>query len=621
MTDDALRRRAIGAEPTNGRVHFRVWAPARKKAAVVIAGRDHPLERETSGHFSAFVEGARAGTRYRFRLDDESETYPDPASRSQPEGPHGESEVVDPGTYEWQTEWRGVDTKGLIVYEVHIGTFTLGGTFAAAIEKLPLLAELGINLIEVMPISEFPGRFGWGYDGVDLFAPAHIYGSPDDFRRFIDAAHANGIGVILDVVYNHFGPDGCYLRQFTPHYFTTRHTNDWGEAVNFDGSGSEGVRELCAENAAYWIDEFHLDGLRLDATQDIHDDSEEHILKVIAQSARAAAGDRPIFVVAENEPQETVLLREYGLDAMWNDDWHHSAFVALTGLREAYYTDYRGNPQELVSMAKHGFLFQGQRYKWQKDRRGTPSTGIEPQRFVLFIENHDQIANSPNGARVHQLTPPGRHRAMTALLLLSPQTPLLFQGEEFGSSKPFLYFADHKPELAEAVRKGRGEFLSQFPSFAAIVDQLAPPESIETFERSKLDWSERDTHREVLALHRDLIALRRGDPTFSAQRNDVLDGAVLGTHAFLLRWLTDSEDDRLLLVNLGPTLHLDPAPEPLLAPPFGRTWTLLWSSESPLYGGDGKPVIEGEEGWRIPAESAVVFRAGALRLPWCGADL
>jgi len=394
MTDDVQRRRSIGAEPIGDGVHFRVWAPAREKAAVVIDGREHALEREPSGHFSGFVDGARAGDRYRFRLDDEHETYPDPASRSQPDGPHGDSEVVDPGAYEWQREWRGVDTKGLIVSEIHIGTFTPDGTFAAAIEKLPLLADVGINLIEVMPIGEFPGRFGWGYDGVDLFAPAHIYGPPDDLRRLVDAAHANGLGVILDVVYNHFGPDGCYLRQFTPHYFTKRHTNDWGEAVNFDGDGSEGVRELCAENAAYWIDEFHLDGLRLDATQDIHDDSKEHILKVIADRARAAAGDRTIFVVAENEPQDAALLREYGLDAMWNDDWHHSALVAFTGLREAYYTDYSGKPQEFVSMAKHGFLFQGQRYSWQKDRRGTPSLGIEPRRFVLYIENHDQVANS-----------------------------------------------------------------------------------------------------------------------------------------------------------------------------------------------------------------------------------
>ena len=309
------RRRAIGAEPADGGVHFRVWAPERKRVAVVIDGRDHPLEREERGHFSGLVEGARAGTRYRFRLDSEDEIYPDPASRYQPEGPHGASEVVDPA---WKpTHWRGIDPKALVISEIHIGTFTPEGTFLSAIEKLPLIADAGINLIEVMPVSDFPGRFGWGYDGVDWFAPAHIYGTPDDFRRFVDAAHANGIGVILDVVYNHFGPDGCYWKQFTPDYFTDRYTNEWGEAINF---ASGGARELCTENAAYWIDEFHLDGLRLDATQDIHDSADPHIIRDIVRAARAAAGDRTIFVVAENEPQNVALLQEYGLDAMWNDD-------------------------------------------------------------------------------------------------------------------------------------------------------------------------------------------------------------------------------------------------------------------------------------------------------------
>jgi maltooligosyltrehalose trehalohydrolase len=591
------RRRAIGAEPLEGGVHFRVWAPAREKVAVAIDNRDHLLMREPDGHHSALVEEARTDTRYRLRLDGEDETYPDPASRSQPDGPHGASEVVDPDAYEWQTKnWPGIDPQSLIISEIHIGTFTTQGTFAAAIEKLPLLRDAGINLVELMPVSEFPGRFGWGYDGVDLFAPAHIYGSPDDFRRFVDAAHAHGLGVILDVVYNHFGPDGCYLAQFTPQYFTAKYANDWGAAVNFDGEGCAGVRELCSENAAYWIDEFRLDGLRLDATQDIHDASGEHIVKRIAATAREAAGDRTIFIVAENEGQNAALIRDYGLDAMWNDDWHHSALVALTGQREAYYTDYRGKPQEFVSMAKHGFLFQGQWYRWQEQRRGSPSLDIEPRRLVQYIENHDQVANSATGNRADQLTSPGRHRAMTALLLLSPQTPMLFQGEEFASSKPFLYFADHKSELAEAIRKGRREFLSQFPSVAKIAEDLAAPDAVETFERCKLDWSERETHAEALALHRDLIAIRQNDPLF--------DGAVLSEHAFVLRW-----PDRLLIVNLGAALHLDPAPEPLLAPPLGMQWTLVWSSESPRYGGGGTPAVESEENWRIPGECAVLMRA------------
>lgn len=582
------RRRAVGAELVDGGVHFCVWAPARKRVAVVIDGRDHPLEREPSGHFSGVVQGAQAWTRYRFRLDGESETYPDPASRYQPEGPHGPSVVVDPGDFAWRWS-HAIDPKTLVLSEIHIGTFTPEGTFVSAIGKLPHLADAGINLIEVMPVSEFPGRFGWGYDGVDWFAPAHIYGTPNDFRRFVNVAHSIGIGVILDVVYNHFGPDGCYWTKFTPDYFTDRYSNDWGEAINF---ASEGVREFCAENAAYWIDEFHLDGLRLDATQDIHDPTGTHILADVVRAARAAAGDRAIFIVAENEGQNRTLIDEYGLDALWNDDWHHSALVALGGKPEAYYSDYRGRPQELVSMAKHGFLYQGQWYSWQKKHRGSPTGGIEARRFVHYLENHDQVANSATGERAYQLTSPGCYRAMAALLLLGPQTPMLFQGQEFASSKPFLYFADHKPELAAAVRNGRREFLSQFPSVAAIAGSLSPPEEVETFERCKLDWSERETHHEALAFHKELIELRQ------AYSTELLDGAVLSEHALVLRF----RDDRLLLVNLGPELDFDPVAEPLLAPPLSHEWSVLWSSADQRF-----------EEWRIPAECAIVLKPTTRR--------
>jgi maltooligosyltrehalose trehalohydrolase len=576
------RRRAIGAEVVDGGVHFRVWAPVRKEVAVVIDGRDHPLEREASGHFSGLVASARERTRYKFRLDGETETYPDPASRYQPEGPHGPSLVVDPA-FRWASPSPiTTDPKTLVISEIHIGTFTEEGTFIAAMEKLPRLADAGINMVEVMPVSEFPGRFGWGYDGVDSFAPAHIYGSsPDDFRRFVNVAHTFGIAVILDVVYNHFGPDGCYLRQFTPDYFTDRYKNDWGEAINF---ASEGVREFCTENAAYWIDEFHLDGLRLDATQDIHDPTDPHILSDIARAARDAAGDRTIFVVAENEGQNCELIREYGLDELWNDDWHHSALVALGREPEAYYIDYRGKAQEFVSMAKRGFLYQGQWYSWQKQHRGSWTAGIDPSRFVQYIENHDQVANSATGERAYQLTSPGCYRAMAALLLLGPQTPMLFQGQEFESSKPFLYFADHKPELAEAVREGRAEFLSQFPSAKKVRDQFAPPESPETFNRCKLDWNERETNREALALHTELIQLRR------AYSTELLDGAVLSEHAFVLRF----KDDRLLIINLGPELNVHPVAEPLLA----GIWSVLWSSSDQKF-----------EEWRIPAECAVLLTA------------
>ncbi len=608
------RRRRVGAEPSpGGGAHFRVWAPAARRVSVVIdAGAEHELETEAGGYFAGFVGDARAGTRYRFRLDGKRETFPDPASRFQPEGPHGSSQVVDPAAYRWHdASWRGRPLKGTVIYEMHVGTFTTEGTYAAAMARLDDLADVGVNTIEVMPLHAFPGRFGWGYDGVDLWAPVSLYGTPDDLRRFVDEAHAHQIAIILDVVYNHFGPDGCYLREFSPDYFTTKYENDWGDSINFDGTNACSVREFFTENAAHWIDEYHFDGLRLDATQSINDASEKNILSEIVERARAA-GERRVFFVGENEPQDVRLLEEYGVDALWNDDWHHSATVALTGKTEAYYTDYRGTPQEFVSMAKLGFLYRGQRYQWQKQRRGTPSAHIAPERFVAFLQNHDQIANSARGDRIHALTAPGRLRAMTALLLLAPHTPMLFQGQEFAASARFQYFADHKSELAKLVGDGRREFLRQFPSLRSDQDRLAAPEDPQTFETAKLDWRERDAHTSVVALHRDLIRLRREDPMFAQQRSGNLHGAVLTEQAFVLRWLTGTDDDRLLLINLGPDLHLDPAPEPLLAPPRGGRWQLLWSSEDPRYGGAGTPPLESEKNWLIPGCAAVVCRPSAL---------
>ncbi|HEX9160934.1 MAG TPA: malto-oligosyltrehalose trehalohydrolase [Thermoanaerobaculia bacterium] len=610
----AQRRRSVGAEVLDGGVSFRVWAPARSRASVVIEpnGDEFPLDRERDGYFSGIVSTASAGTRYRFRLDDDEDAYPDPASRFQPDGPHGSSEVIDPLRYRWRdTQWRGVTMKGLVVYEMHIGTFTRDGTFASAIDCLQSIADVGVNLIEVMPVNEFPGRFGWSYDGVDLWAPTRLYGCPDDFRGFVDAAHSHNLAVILDVVYNHVGPDGCYLSKYSLSYFTKKYQNDWGDAISFDDRCSSGVREFFAENAAHWIDEFHLDGLRIDATQSINDASDRHILREISDRARAAARDRDIVLIAENEPQDVRLVTDYGIDAMWNDDWHHSARVAATGRSEAYYTDYRGRPQEFVSMAKLGFLYQGQRYKWQKKRRGTPSWQIPPERLVCYLQNHDQIANSFSGLRLHELTWPGQLRALTALLLLQPQTPMLFQGQEFAASAPFLYFADHNREIAPRVAKGRREFLRQFPSIAAVEEHLPAPENAETFERSKLDFRERQRNRAWIELHRDLIKLRRSDPMISQQRSDILHGAVIAEDAFVLRWLTGRDDDRLLLVNLGRVVDLDPAPEPLLAPPLDCEWEVLWSSESLRYGGTGTAPLDTEENWRVPAHAAVFLRPRA----------
>jgi maltooligosyltrehalose trehalohydrolase len=477
---------------------------------------------------------------------------------------------------------------------------------------------MGITLLEVMPVADFPGSFGWGYDGVNQFAPTRLYGQPDDFRRFVDRAHALGLGVILDVVYNHFGPDGNYLKQFAEEYFTDRYANEWGDAINFDGPGAGPVREFFLTNGAYWIEEYHLDGLRLDATQQIFDAGEPHILAELGVKVRAAAAERPVYIVAENEPQETRLVRPidrggFGLDALWNDDFHHSALVAMKGHSEAYYTDYLGKPQEFISAAKWGFLFQGQRYSWQKKRRGAPAFDLAADNFVTFLENHDQVANAGRGARVRQLTSPGRFRAMTALLLLGPGTPMLFQGQEYGSTRPFCFFADHGPDLGKLFREGRAKFLAQFPSLAAIdiLSLMPDPGARQTFELCRLNPDERWANKEVLALHRDLLKLRREDPAFRRQHRRGVDGAVLGPNAFVLRYFLEGNEDRLLLVNLGRDLPLPEAPEPLLAPPAGKSWVVRWASENWAYGGSGFAPPESSDGvWRIMGESAVVLIPG-----------
>jgi maltooligosyltrehalose trehalohydrolase len=597
-------------------VQFRVWAPAAQRVDVVMATGDRTVLEPGAGGYFVGHRSASAGERYLFSFDGGDERYPDPASRYQPEGPHGPSEIVNPASFEWtDAAWAGVPLAGQILYELHIGTFTPEGTWAAAELQLPALARLGITVIEMMPVAEFDGRFGWGYDGVDLFAPFHHYGRPDDLRRFVNRAHELGLGVILDVVYNHLGPSGNYLRRFSPLYFTDRYDNEWGEAINFDGEDAAPVREFFIANAGYWIDEFHFDGLRLDATQQIFDASPEPIVAAIGRHVRARAGGRATLIVAENEPQDSRLIRPasrggYGLDALWNDDFHHSAMVALTGRAEAYYSDTRGEPQELVAAAKFGALFQGQHYAWQRQRRGTPSFDVDPAQWVVFLQNHDQVANSASGRRGHELTTPARWRAMTALLLLMPATPMLFQGQEFSASAPFLYFANFDGALAEAIRGGRAKFLSQFPSIVAYMVRkpLDDPCDPGTFERCTLDLEERSAHADAYALHHDLLRLRRETAAFSQQRRSGVDGSVLSSRALLLRFFTqDVAEDRLLCVNLGPDLTRASMAEPLLALPAELDWTVHWTSEDPRYGGGGAVDVRTDGRWDLPGESAIVF--------------
>jgi maltooligosyltrehalose trehalohydrolase len=620
------RRFPIGAEPQSQGVSFRVWAPRSQTVSVEewtesdATDRIWRLHPEEHGYFSGEVQGASSGMLYKLRLDNAA--YPDPASRFQPQGPHGPSQVVDSNRFRWtDEEWRGPARNGQVIYELHLGTFTREGTWRAGTEKLPDLAQLGITMVEVMPVADFCGRFGWGYDGVNMFAPTRLYGTPDDMRALIDRAHGLGISVILDVVYNHFGPDGNYIGQFSSDYFSTRYKNEWGEPLNFDGPNAGPVREFFITNAAYWIEEFHLDGLRLDATHQIFDASPTHILSEIGSAVRAHAQGRSTYIVNENECQHSSIVRSQAtggcdLDALWNDDFHHAARVAMTGEREAYYTDYSGAPQEIISAIKWGYLYQGQWYRWQKKRRGTPAFDLDPERFVNFIQNHDQVANSLRGERIHQLTSPGRYRAMTALLLLAPQTPMIFMGQEFAASTPFLYFADHHPELAALVSKGRLEFLKQFPGVACpgCESVYNEPENEETFRRCILDWSECEKNAATFALHHDLIALRRTTRVFARSRRGGVDGAVLGPEAFVLRFFAGHSDgqerpgdERLLIVNLGCNLRLDSVAEPLLAPSGSGGWKTVFSTESPCYDGKGAAPVECDDHWCIPGHAASVL--------------
>jgi maltooligosyltrehalose trehalohydrolase len=616
----------LGSARRNGATCFRVWAPEAASVEVIVEAphaRTLALTRAADGYFVGASDAIPVGALYKYQVDG-SGPWPDPCSRYQPRGPHGPSMVVDADAFRWSDAgWRGVRMRGQVIYELHIGAFTPAGTFDAAAEKLPYLCDLGVTLLEIMPIAECPGRWNWGYDGVQLYAPYHVYGDYEAFKRFVDRAHALGLAVILDVVYNHLGPDGNYLKCFSPHYVSKRWKTEWGDAFNFDDAHARGARDLVLGNVRHWIAEFHVDGFRLDATQSIFDASERHIVAELVASARDVARPREIVMIAENEPQRSEqLLPEarggLGLDAMWNDDFHHAARVALTGSRDGYLLDYTGRAQEFLSCVRHGFLYQGQWYAWQSQPRGSFGPRDLPAwALVVFTQNHDQVGNTFIGDRVHGLVAPARYRALMALMLLAPQTPLLFMGQEFASSRRFIFFADHHPELAQLVFEGRRSYVKQFRAYADDATQslIVRPESEEAFAGSKLDWSEAGRNGQALEFHRELLQLRARDPVVSQQSRETLEGATLAEHAFVLRWFDDVHGDRLLVVNLERELALHPAPEPLLAPRPEQEWRLAWSSEDPRYGGGGKvmPVeANGRGPWRIPAQCAVLLVAQEL---------
>jgi maltooligosyltrehalose trehalohydrolase len=494
---------------------FEVWAPRPSEVALVLGdGRRLAMERDDAGWWRLGVDDAGPGTRYGYSLDG-GPPRPDPRSAHQPDGIEGLSAVVDHDAFAWSDDgWRGVTLPGAVLYELHVGTFTPEGTFDSAVERLPHLVELGVDAIELLPVAEFSGRRGWGYDGVDLFAPHHAYGGPDGLKRLVDAAHAAGIGVVIDAVYNHLGPAGNFLGELGP-YFSDRHPTIWGDAVNFDGPGSAEVRRFMVDNALHWLRHFHCDGLRLDAVHAITDDSATHVLEEIALAVEALAAlvRRPLFVIAESDRNDPQIVRSreaggLGLHAAWADDWHHAVHSALTGERAGYYEDF-GSLDQLTKALEQAWVYDG---TWSEHRQrvhGRSPAGLPGARFVISAQNHDQVGNRAAGERTSALLGPGRLRVAAALLLTSPFTPMLFQGEEWGATTPFQYFTSHEdPELGRAVSVGRR---SEFGYFGWDPDQVPDPQDPTTFTRSQLDWSEPDRapHAELLAWHRQLIGLRR----------------------------------------------------------------------------------------------------------------
>ena len=598
-------RPVLGATVREDGVEFHVWAPVAGRVEVELdgaAGVTYVALEQTSddGTYGGHVRGAGAGTRYRFRLDGAA-SYPDPCARFQPEGPHGRSVVVDPDAFVWTDGgWTGLTAEGLVIYECHTGTATTEGTFEALILRLAYLRELGVTALELMPVAEFPGARGWGYDGVDLFAPHHAYGGPEGLRRLVDAAHAAGLGVILDVVYNHLGPDGNYLRAFAPDYFTDRHQTPWGDALNFDGRNSHRVREFIVSNVWRWIREFHLDGLRLDAVHEIHDSSAWPMIAEVAARARTAAHPREVVVTAENDTNDVRLVHHplqdgCGLDAVWSDDFHHAVRVCLTGEREGYYAAFAGTAAEIARTLQDGLLYQGQLSPRTGAPRGTRVTDEAARTFIFCIQNHDQIGNRALGERLSALVRADAYRAASALLLLAPETPLLFMGQEFAAGTPFLYFTDHAPELGRAVTEGRRREFADFPAFAdpATCARIPDPQAEDTFLRSKLDWSERERHAGVLALYRDLLALRREDAVLVTQdRARTRASAPSEKVVALLRW--NDQGERLAVVNLGGAAAEVDLAAVIGAAPFTseegsrRLWCVVWQSNAPRYGEGGE---------------------------------
>ncbi len=578
---------------------FRVWAPRPGEVEVVVGGQRLPMRPAGGGWWECRAEAAGPGTDYSFRLDG-GPPRPDPRSAFQPRGIDGPSRAVGHSAFPWTDQgWRGLPLPGSVLYECHVGTFSPEGTFDGVIGRLDHLVELGVDAIELLPVAEFSGPRGWGYDGVDLFAPHHAYGGPDGLKRLVDAAHGHGLGVVLDVVYNHLGPAGNYLPEFGP-YFSDRHQTSWGAAINFDGPGSDEVRRFVIDNALAWLRDYHCDGLRLDAVHAIRDDSATHILEELAAEvgALAAHAGRPLFLIAESDLNDPRFVRSrdaggYGLDAAWADEWHHALHAVLTGEASGYYEDFGSLPL-LVKALRQAWVYDGTYSPHRRRVHGRPPAGLDGRQFVVCTQNHDQVGNRAAGERSGALMSDGRLRVAAALLLTSPFVPMLFQGEEWGASTPFQYFTGHAdPELGRTVSAGRRR---EFAHFGWDPEQVPDPQDPATFERSRLEWAElgKEPHASLLAWHRRLIALRRQLPALTDPRLDRTSAEC-------------DEDAGWLVVRRGPVV--------IAGNLGGDTWTFPAGQGARLLAGSDPRIERTRHSLVLPPDTVAILADERSAIP------
>jgi len=607
----------LGASPIGkDRVHFKVWAPRAGQVSVKTwrdgLPREVPLSRHDAGYYEGTAEQMTEGNRYVYLLDHGAE-YPDPASRFQPEGVHAPSQVVDPSLFQWEDQdWKGVEFRDFIIYEIHVGTFTKDGTFESVVPSLPYLRELGVTALELMPVAQFPGTRNWGYDGTYPYAPQHSYGGPQGLKALINACHKEGLSVILDVVYNHLGPEGNYLANFGP-YFTNRYRTPWGDAINFDGPLSDEVRHFFISNALYWTTEYHVDALRIDAIHGIFDFGAHHFLQELGEAVheQAEALARNIYVIAESDLNDVrvinpIELGGYGLDAQWNDDFHHALHTLVTGERQGYYQDF-GELSHLEKAVKEGFVYSGQYSQYRMRRHGSSSKERPVHQFIIFSQNHDQVGNRLMGDRLSASEPIEKLKVAAALVLLTPGIPLLFMGEEYGEPAPFLYFVSHSdPDLIEAVRRGRVE---EFTAFRWQGDP-ADPQAESTFLRSKLDLELRRNgkHRQLLEFYQELIRLRRTIPCLSTCARKEIEVRTFEKEGVLSVHRRQGSDETLSLFNVcegQANIHL--------FFPEGE-WEILLDANAPRWGGSGRvtPDVITASGQKttlsVPGFSAILYR-------------